>query len=312
MRSGSGTVLNQKNVRGQSEQDQTLAARTNAYFAIACLNGGPADKMVQDSGAGKGQIPGLDTFGGSALMALLIICEPIDIHACAVAWAVRRYGCEAFLWCPSPPFVQCGSMQFNSTSVSYRFPATGGEIVPRSIDRVWMRRWPRTVFPQNFGKSEKIVSRNELRPYHLGLIEMLPNAMLWANPLANGRSADFKPKQLAAAIAVGLSIPTTLITDDAGQARDFVASYADGQIIYKPFYSLFWERPGNQIYQTVTTPVSRSELEDPRALIWSPGIFQEFVPRRPMNFGSACSAGPAWRPKSTIRIRSTGGPASMI
>lgn len=91
-------------------------------------------------------------------MAVLIVCDPADIHVSAVAWALERYGVRAIRWHPAPPWAPAGSVRFESGSVDYRFAANGGEITPSSIDAVWMRRWPRPVFPAGFDDSDTIAS----------------------------------------------------------------------------------------------------------------------------------------------------------
>ena len=232
---------------------------------------------------------------GAALMALamavLIICDPVDVHSSALAWALKQHGAEPILWHPAPPWAPAGSIRFNSASVDYRFAGTGGEITPASIDAVWMRRWPKPVFPAGFGESDQRASRAELQAYHGGVLELLPRDILWANPLDARRSANYKPRQLAAAVAVGLAIPETIVTDDAAQAKAFAAS-RPGEVIYKPFYSFFWERADKEIFQSVTTPVTAADFDDPQALIWSPGIFQAFVAKayelRVSVFGRTC------------------------
>ena len=227
-------------------------------------------------------------------MAVLIICHPVDIHASAMAWALQKCGTDALLWHPAPPWTPAGAARFDSASVDYRFPAKGGSISPSSVDAIWLRRLPKPVLPAHFRESDKAASRNELLAFHAGILELLPRSILWANPLDGRRSAHYKPRQLAAAMSVGLSIPRTIMTDDATQARDFVASRPEGQVIYKPFHPFHWERPGNEIYHTGTTPVAVADFGDPQALIWSPGIFQEYIPKayelRVSLFGRTCVA----------------------
>lgn len=226
-------------------------------------------------------------------MAVLIICEPADVHASAVAWALEKCGIEAIRWHPAPPWASPGEVRFESGRVDYSFAGKGGEIRPSSIDAVWRRRPSRPVFPPGLRESDRQASRYELAAFHGGVQELLPRDILWANPPAAQQSANFKLRQLAAAIEVGLTIPRTLVTDDASQARAFVASEPEGQVIYKPFYSFHWQRDG-RLYQSVTTPVAEADLHDPQALLWSPGIFQKFVPKacelRVSLFGRTCIA----------------------
>jgi hypothetical protein len=223
-------------------------------------------------------------------MAVLIVSDPVDLHASSIAWGLDQYGAEAILWHPAPPWVKPGSVRFDSASVDYRFAGEGGDIAPSAIDAVWMRRWPEPAFPSSLRECDKIASRKELVAYHEGLLELLPRGILWANPLATRRSARFRLKQLAAAISVGLPIPRTIVTDDAAQARKFVASHREGEVVYRPLHTFHGERPDKPIDQS--SPVTCADLDDPQGLVWSPGIFQKSVPRacglRVAMFGRTC------------------------
>ncbi len=65
-----------------------------------------------------------------------------------------------------------------------------------------------------------------------GLLASLPGARYVNHPAAVAR-ADFKPAQLQVAAQLGLTIPPTLVTNDAGQARKFAADH--GPVVYKTF-----------------------------------------------------------------------------
>ncbi|WP_086711498.1 ATP-grasp ribosomal peptide maturase [Streptomyces antimycoticus] len=68
-----------------------------------------------------------------------------------------------------------------------------------------------------------------------GILNHLHNAFYVNHPSAV-RAADFKPAQLQKAAHLGLTIPPTLVTNDAEQAREFAADH--GHVIYKTFRGL--------------------------------------------------------------------------
>ncbi|RDG33492.1 ATP-grasp ribosomal peptide maturase [Streptomyces corynorhini] len=68
-----------------------------------------------------------------------------------------------------------------------------------------------------------------------GILHNLRGARYVNHPAAVAR-ADFKPAQLRHFAALGLTIPATLVTNDAEQAREFAAEH--GPVIYKPFRGL--------------------------------------------------------------------------
>lgn len=225
-------------------------------------------------------------------MPVLVISGPGDVHASALVWAMRAYRTRSALWSPAPPWASPGSVRFGAAGAAdYRFAAQGGEVTPASVDAVWLRRWPHPVFPETFGEGDRLAARYELGAFHRGVLALLPDDILWANPIAARDSASLKLRQLAAARSVGLRIPETLVTDDAAQARRFAASFPEGGTIYKPFFTYNWQKDG-RLSHTITTPVALSDFDDPEPLSWCPGIFQRFVAKacelRVSVFGRTC------------------------
>lgn len=64
-----------------------------------------------------------------------------------------------------------------------------------------------------------------------GVLGSLSGALYVNHPQSNA-AADNKPVQLATAVELGFLVPPTLITNDPGEARSFVAS--NGPAVYKP------------------------------------------------------------------------------
>ena len=212
-------------------------------------------------------------------MAVLIVCDSVDRHVSSIAWALRQYGNKPGIWRPAPPKARPGSVRFDSASVNYHFPAEGGDITPSSIDAVWMRHWPDPAFPPGFREEGRKASRNALLAYHRGLLELLPKGILWANPIASGGAASFRLNQFAAAASVGLAIPQSLVTDDAAQAKAFVAAQPGGKFIYEPSCRSHGEQRDDKIQTRVTGPITAADLDIPEALVRSPGIFQAITPK---------------------------------
>jgi hypothetical protein len=100
---------------------------------------------------------------------------------------------------------------------------------------------------------------------------------LWINdPMAAAR-AEYKPVQLAAASAVGLRIPDTLITSDPDAAYRWARNLGK-PVIYKPLSGV-WHADESQVRVIYTTVVDDIEtLRDP-ALGQTAHLFQEQVPK---------------------------------
>ncbi len=92
-----------------------------------------------------------------------------------------------------------------------------------------------------------------------GALASLPNC-LYVNHPARESFAEAKPAQWAAAAAVGLEVPPTLLTNSPDEARIFAAEV--GRIVYKPLRTLPMHDPGGKpliMYVTEADPASLDE-----------------------------------------------------
>lgn len=109
-----------------------------------------------------------------------------------------------------------------------------------------------------------------------GVLESLPVA--WVNSPARVSQAEYKPRQLAHACAVGLPIPPTLITNDPQRVACFAAEQRHG-IITKALYARTPRTadgdPSGVLY---TTPVPPERLCDP-GIASTAHLFQAALPK---------------------------------
>lgn len=95
-----------------------------------------------------------------------------------------------------------------------------------------------------------------------GVLESLPAA--WVNPPARVHQAEYKPRQLAHADAVGLPVPPTLVTNDPQEVARFAARQPFG-IITKALYARTPRAPhGDPSGVLYTSPVPAEQQSDPR------------------------------------------------
>lgn len=112
---------------------------------------------------------------------------------------------------------------------------TGGLHLPErtvaldDIGCAYYRRPSAFELPEDLTEEERRWVRREARRGLGGVLATLPR---WLNYPADMAHAEYKPVQLVLAEAVGLSVPPTLITNDPGDARSFVAGV--GCAVYKP------------------------------------------------------------------------------
>ncbi|GAA3135167.1 ATP-grasp ribosomal peptide maturase [Streptomyces echinatus] len=105
-----------------------------------------------------------------------------------------------------------------------------------------------------------------------GILASLPGAHYVNHPWSN-RAAEYKPAQLATAQRSGLSVPSTLITNDHDQARDF-ASHHTGAVVYKPLWNTPYAIDG-QAQQVWVREVRTHEITP--AVAMCPHLFQAKV-----------------------------------
>ncbi|MET9694667.1 ATP-grasp ribosomal peptide maturase [Streptomyces sp. NPDC006514] len=106
-----------------------------------------------------------------------------------------------------------------------------------------------------------------------GILHTLTGARYVNHPLAVAR-AEFKPDQLQRFTELGLAIPATLVTNDAGQARAFAAEH--GPVIYKPFRGLPASADG-QAGAIWAQRVDPGTFDDSLSVM--PHLFQAEVPK---------------------------------
>jgi ATP-grasp ribosomal peptide maturase len=102
-----------------------------------------------------------------------------------------------------------------------------------------------------------------------GVLASLPGAHYVNHPWDN-RAAEFKPVQLSTARRCGLLVPNTVMTDDAEEARRFVAS-SHGAVVYKPLWNSPY-RVNGQPHSVWVREVNGSEITD--AVSVCPHLFQ--------------------------------------
>ncbi len=206
---------------------------------------------------------------------VLILSEPSDIHAHAVAAALRFRGFESILWCtPDFPGVACESISFvgGSSKIALEGP---GRSLPEGVTAVWRRR-PSFVIPTGaLDPADREFAEEECRLFRRSLFEMLCPGAFWVNPASAAFRAGLKAVQHATAIALGFKAPNTLYGNDPVLIRDFIRAHG-GRAIYKVLHPVFWQGEATS-WATYTSLVTADQLVDDSILRLTPGIFQEVV-----------------------------------
>jgi glutathione synthase/RimK-type ligase-like ATP-grasp enzyme len=109
----------------------------------------------------------------------------------------------------------------------------------------------------------------------LDALEFFTPRAFWVNPRAADIQAKNKPAQLIIARELGLTLPTSLISNDPSEVEKFVSTGSD-DYVYKPL-TWYFDPPDRIVF---TSAVTREQIAiDPEAISLAPGIFQVRIPK---------------------------------
>ncbi|WP_030417197.1 ATP-grasp ribosomal peptide maturase [Streptomyces sp. NRRL S-1448] len=166
-------------------------------------------------------------------------------------------------------------------TVSARFGAGPAPVVGQvrtlsrtvDLDHVRAVYWRRPVWPDfpYLGDDDARFAAAQVRHGLSGTLYALEGP-LWVNHPLRNAAADYKPAQLALAQRLGLTVPSTLVTNDPDEAREFIAVY--GQVIYKTLRWTSYKRDGVPVTGWAD-PVTAAEIDD--SVRMAPHLFQARV-----------------------------------
>jgi glutathione synthase/RimK-type ligase-like ATP-grasp enzyme len=173
------------------------------------------------------------------LKTILIISFLRDPHALAVIDALAGISHAAVELLDLSEFPTRLALSMTFEDGAHRFVLRrvgGGRLDLSTVGAVWWRR------PQPFVLSDAVTDPSHQRfavaeamTAFRGLYQALD--AFWINDPRKDDAAAHKPWQLALAHEIGLEIPTTLMTNDPEEARDFWRRH-EGNVIYKTFQAL--------------------------------------------------------------------------
>ncbi len=209
---------------------------------------------------------------------VLILTQPQDGHAYAVAEALRRNGVGVCLWHTSNyPGRDGESISFaGGKKTLYVDGITRRRSVP-TFQTVWHRRPCLVVAAGSVHPADRKFAESECMAFRRALFSLLAPGALWVNDPDAAWRANRKPLQLEAAIRVGFAVPETLVSNDPRRIRRFLAAQG-GAMIYKPFAGATW-RQGDTHLIPFASLVTAEELVDDSLLQAVAGIYQALVPK---------------------------------
>lgn len=144
------------------------------------------------------------------------------------------------------------------------------------VDAVWLwRLWPARLDPTLAAAHRDAAIRESMTALR-GLLDLLADVP-WIDPIDLNRCGENKARQLRLAAALGLAIPTTLISADPAAVRRFFHAH-DGRVIAKLQTSLGHSMTGGG--GLPTRMLRADDLDALDGLRHCPMVFQRYVPKQ--------------------------------
>ncbi len=216
-----------------------------------------------------------------------------ELERSGIHWA--RFNTESF------PLLSAGGVSISGRKLETSLVINNSEIDIGDVNAVWFRRMSKWILPSNLSGHELEFAENECRAFVQGLFFLLEDAT-WTNDPDSERRASNKIGQLKTAASLGFSVPKTLITNSPSKVRKFVDENP-GELIFKPlsgfssrgsdFSREFLVAYGSELKHSInirpevaSVPIvfakvlTQEHLKNLDAIVFSPTIFQERVPKR--------------------------------
>jgi ATP-grasp ribosomal peptide maturase len=210
-------------------------------------------------------------------VTVLILAGDIDPTADAMVTALTARNSEVFrlntAWFPTQVRLTartCGSGRWAGTLTTPH-----GTVDLREVDAVWYRSPEAYRMPEEMSPAEAAHARVEAKYGLGGVLASLP--ALWCNHPARVADAAYKPLQLVRAAACGLSVPDTLITNDAASVGGFAAEL-DGSLVTKLLGGMALSEQGVR-KNVFTRRLAPGDLDDLAGVEHTSHLFQAWVPK---------------------------------
>lgn len=210
---------------------------------------------------------------------VLILSEPGDGHAIAVAEAIARKGGTATLWFTSDfPQMAQETVVFAGNEPSILISGPDFDLLELPFTSVWRRRPSYVLNNDAMHPADLEFADRECAIFRRSLMTLLHRSGgFWVNNPDAAIRASSKMLQHSEAANAGFRMPTTVFTNDPNEIRRFLRSMG-GRVVYKPFRAVSWQDE-DTAWMPFTAIVTEADLVSDELLLSVPGIYQELVPK---------------------------------
>lgn len=206
---------------------------------------------------------------------VLILSQAEDEHVVRLAAELDRLGCPWVRFDPGDVAVtaRCtATLRGDSRDMHVILP-DGTLLLLATIRSIWYRRPTPLQAASTLSPLQRLFIEREARAGVWGLLRC--SDALWINHPDAIRAAAYKPRQLALAQEVGLTIPQTLITNEPDAFHRFYEQ-CQGQVIYKLLGFPSYEVEDGAIASTYTSLVPEAFLKEADRIRATMHLFQEY------------------------------------
>ncbi|HEY0558117.1 MAG TPA: hypothetical protein VGG20_27955 [Thermoanaerobaculia bacterium] len=209
---------------------------------------------------------------------VLILTGPGDLHAFAVAEAIKAKGSEAVIWHTGDfPRNARESISLANGQIDLRIDGFDLSLTNPDFDTVWRRR-PFHVLPlEILHPADRRFAEAECTVFRRSLLDELSPQAFWVNRPDAAIRANRKLLQQRAALECGLETPATLYTNDPVAIRSFIQEHG-GEVVFKTYRPMAWQ-DGTTAWQPYTSHLTEEKLVSDALLGAVPGIYQALIPK---------------------------------
>jgi len=204
---------------------------------------------------------------------LLIVTNQFDPHADHVISQLRRRGID-FFRLNTEEYPQGCVLSLSFPASSYIISLKTRQLDCSSVAAVWYRKPdPFDLHPEVQDLHHQRFAAQQCQAAMSGLWQVL-DTVSWINHPSALAKAERKVLQLHLARRLGFLLPRTIITNDPGEARNFLRNLGSGR---NGIAKTLGYAAGYSVMTTVVSPDDDRALD---AIKYAPVILQEYVPKK--------------------------------